>query len=79
VVSPSTLRHHLRAAERDLEVARDRAAELGEALDAAAGVGQHERLAVLGEELAAALEEVGVAEERWLDLAGQVEERGLQL
>jgi ATP-binding cassette subfamily F protein uup len=79
VVSPSTLRHRLRAAERDLEVARDRAAELGEAVDAAAGAGQHERLAVMGGELAAVLEEVGVAEERWLDLAGQVEERGLQL
>jgi ATP-binding cassette subfamily F protein uup len=79
VVSPSTLRHRLRAAERDLDVARDRAAELGKALDEAAAAGQHERLAVLGEELAAVLEEVGVAEERWLDLAGEVEERGLQL
>jgi ATP-binding cassette subfamily F protein uup len=78
-VSPSTLRHRLRAAERDLEVARDRAAGLEEALGAAAAAGQHERLAVLGEELAAVIEEVAVAEERWLDLAEQVEQRGLQL
>jgi ATP-binding cassette subfamily F protein uup len=78
-MSPSTLRHRLRAAERDLEGARTRADDLAAALEEAAGGGRHEDLADLGEQLASAVAEVSAAEERWLELAGEAEERGLAL
>jgi ATP-binding cassette subfamily F protein uup len=78
-MSPSTLRHRLRTAERDLERHRTRTAELGEAMEAAASGGRHAEMAELAAELAGAAEEMSSAEERWLDLAGQAEERGLAL
>ncbi len=75
--SPSTLRHHLRAAERTL-------AEVQQRHDACAAAmaeqsGDHVRLAELGAELAELELERAAAEEAWLELAAEVEERGLEL
>jgi ATP-binding cassette subfamily F protein uup len=75
--SPSTLRHRLRAAERTLDAARDRCEELRGALSG--GVADHEELSRLGRELVGAEEELADAEEAWLELADQVESRGLEL
>jgi ATP-binding cassette subfamily F protein uup len=77
--SPSTLRHRLRAAERDLDQRRSDADRLRAAM-ADPGVGaDHERLAALGAELADAEEALSAAEEAWLALASEVEERGLDI
>ena len=77
--SPSTLRHQLREAERtvaDLTERRDATTvELG-SVDAAIG---HRRLGELGEQLARLEQALAAAEERWLELASEVEERGLAL
>ena len=75
--SPSTLRRLLGQAERDLEAA-------GEARDlvlaALARVGSdHVELARLGVELATASEAVAAAEERWMALAHEGEDAGLEL
>lgn len=75
--SPSTLRHQLRAAERALAEVQERhdrcTAEL-------AGAGSdHVRLAELGQALAGLEVERATAEEAWLELAAEVEERGLEL
>jgi hypothetical protein len=75
--SPSTLRHHLRAAERAL-------AEVQQRHDACAAAmaeqsSDHVRLAELGAELAELELERAAAEEAWLELAAEVEERGLEL
>ena len=77
--SPSTLRHQLREAERtvaDLSERRDATAvELG-SVDAAI---EHRRLGELGEQLARLEQALAAAEEHWLELASEVEERGLAL
>ena len=75
--SPSTLRHRLRAVERQLTDLRGRRDELNEAVASAGVASDHERLRRLGEELAAVGVELARAEEAWLDLAEQAEERGL--
>ncbi|MGI9579175.1 MAG: ABC-F family ATP-binding cassette domain-containing protein [Microthrixaceae bacterium] len=75
--SPSTLRHRLRAAERDVESARGRCDQLRSAL-ADAGT-DHAALAELGRELAEATEILDAAEESWLELADSVERRGLEI
>ncbi len=75
--SPSTLRHQLRAAERALAEVQQRHDECTEAL---AAVGSdHVRLADLGGVLADLEVERATAEEAWLELAAEVEERGLDL
>ncbi len=77
--SPSTLRHQIRKAEKamaELQQRRDRT--LADML-AAGGDGDHERMQVLGTELAAVEEELATVEEGWLELASEVEERGLSL
>ena len=77
--SPSTLRHRLRAAERELAQLHDRHDELAVELERVAGEGDHQRLVSLGEELGAVDEQLREAEERWLGLASEVEERGLAI
>ena len=74
--SPSTVRHQLGQAERDLAAAglrRDEVLlELQSALD-------HREMAALGERLAKAQEAVDGAEEAWLALAAEAEALGLEL
>ena len=75
--SPSTLRHQLRAAERDLTELGALVGECGaEMLESA---NDHVRLAELGDRMAALEQRRSDAEERWLELAAEVEERGLEL
>ena len=74
-VSPSTLRHRLRNEQRrvdELRASHDRISALLLAAD-------HTEMASLGAELASVDEELAVAEERWLDLAAEAEERGLEV
>jgi len=77
--SPSTLRHRLRAAERRVAELGERHGSLEAELEAAAAAGEHERLAALGEQLAAVGAELEVAEEEWLAIAAEVEDRGLAI
>ncbi len=77
--SPTHLRNRLRAAEREVA---DLNAELDattEALRVAAESGDHVALNELGDELASIGARLEVAEEQWLELAAEVEERGLQI
>jgi ATP-binding cassette subfamily F protein uup len=75
--SPSTLRRLLGQSERDLADAMARRDDLVGQL---ATVGaDHERLAVLGAELAAAEVGVAAAEEHWLGLADEAEGAGLEM
>ncbi len=75
--SPSTLRHLLRAAERELEdLSGQVQACSASMLDAGS---DHHRLSELGERMAELEELRSASEERWLELAAEVEERGLQL
>lgn len=75
--SPSTLRHRLRAAEREVDAVREKCEELRDAL--AGADTDHEALATLGLELATATEALEAAEETWLELADSVEQRGLEI
>jgi ATP-binding cassette subfamily F protein uup len=75
--SPSTLRHQMRAAERALAAVQQRHDACTAAMGDAGG--DHVRLAELGAELAELEVERSTAEEAWLELAAEVEERGLQL
>ncbi len=74
--SPSTVRRQLGQVERDVHAATDRrdavAAELAAATD-------HRELTRLSDELAAAQRVLDAAEERWLELAAEAEELGLDL
>ncbi len=74
--SPSTLRHRLRASERAMAAAQERRDALVSEL---ASVDDHARLAELGNELASAVDELSTAEEAWLTIAAEVEERGLEV
>ena len=77
--SPSTLRHAIRKAEKamaQLQTKRDAALE---AMLAAGGDGDHERMHTLGAELAGIESELATVEEGWLELAAEVEERGLSI
>ena len=77
--SPTHLRNRLRAAERDvaeLVSTRDRTSE---ELRLAAEGGDHRRLAELGEDLVVLEHRLAESEELWLELAAEVEERGLHL
>ncbi|MCX7619657.1 MAG: ABC-F family ATP-binding cassette domain-containing protein [Acidimicrobiales bacterium] len=68
--SLSTLRHRLKQAERELAVCQRRQEELEAQLAIASG---HEELARIGRELATATAELNEVEERWLEIAGQLE------
>jgi ATP-binding cassette subfamily F protein uup len=74
--SPSTLRHRLRASERAMAAAQERRDVLVSAL---ASTNDHARLAELGNDLAAAVDDLSAAEEAWLAIAAEVEERGLEV
>lgn len=77
--SPTHLRNKLRAAEREVS---DLSAELdatSEALRVAAESGDHVALNDLGAALTAVGARLETAEEQWLELAAEVEERGLQI
>ena len=77
-MSPSTLRHRMRAATREMRELHDRRSELeSELASAASDPGGHERLAALGSELATLSDELAAVEERWLTLAAEAEQRGL--
>ena len=75
--SPSTLRHRLRAAERELEAAGRRCEDLRSEMEAAGS--DHMAIARLGRDLADATEVLDAAEEAWLELADEVERRGLEI
>jgi ATP-binding cassette subfamily F protein uup len=77
--SPSTLRHQLRGAERRLAELQERHDSVEAALSDAAADGDHERLSSLAGELAEVGAERDGAEELWLELAAEVEERGLSI
>ncbi len=73
--SPSTLRHRLRAAQRDLDAARVECEDLRTELETST---DHETLARAGRDLAEAEERLERAEEEWLGLADDREARGLE-
>ena len=60
----------------ELQQRRDRALE---DMLAAGSAGDHERMQELGAELAAVEDALATVEEGWLELATEVEERGLAL
>jgi ATP-binding cassette subfamily F protein uup len=68
--SPSTLRARLRQVEKELQPLEKRRAALTERL---ASTTDHRELADLGEQLAAVSSEVVALEERWLELAGELD------
>ena len=71
--SASTIRRELAAAERDMVLCRRRAGELADQMQSAAG--DHEALARLGRELAEAEEARAAADDRWLELSVELDER----
>lgn len=75
--SPSTIRNQARNAQREIDAARARHDEL-EAELAAAGA-DHVRMAEIGAQLAEVSAQLDAAEERWLELAAEAEERGFDL
>ena len=75
--SISTIRHELRAADRAVAALTRQLGEVEERLDAAGASGDHTALAEVGVELASVTAELADAEERWLALAAEAEERGL--
>jgi len=77
--SPSTLRHQLKQAEKALTAAQRRHAALSEELVGASASGDHVRLGELGASLAEVAAEMDRAEEAWLELASEAEERGLKV
>lgn len=77
--SPTHLRNRLRSAEREVAALSQRRDELNDAMGSAGGAGAHEQLVALGAELADVSARLVVAEEEWLGLASEAEERGLRL
>ncbi len=77
--SPSTLRHQIRKAEKAMAELQQRRDHALEEMLAAGGSGDHERMNALGAELATVEAELATVEEGWLELASEVEERGLSL
>ncbi|MCU1399008.1 MAG: putative transporter ATP-binding protein [Acidimicrobiales bacterium] len=75
--SPSTIRRQLGAAERDLAAATAAADEIAAALGAVGN--DHAELTRLSDRLATAHAAVGEAEERWLALAADAEDLGLDV
>ncbi len=74
--SPSTIRRQLGQAERDVAVATAERDRLGDELTSTT---DHEQLATLSADLAAAQVKLDAAEEQWLALAAEAEELGLDL
>jgi predicted nucleic acid-binding Zn-ribbon protein len=68
--TPSTLRARLRQVEKELQPLEKKRAALTEKL---AATTDHRELADLGAQLAELSHEVEALEERWLDLAGQLD------
>jgi ATP-binding cassette subfamily F protein uup len=77
--SPSTIRHELKQAEKSLAASQRRHSQLSDELAELAASGDHVRMAELGTALASAAQEMDAAEERWLELASEAEERGLKV
>ena len=77
--SPSTLRHQLKAASKEVTTLQRRRTELESGIVEAGAGGDHARLRTLGDELTQVGAALDVAEERWLELAAAAEERGLQV
>jgi len=73
--SPSTLRHRLRSAERDMATIQKEHDQLVSEL---AVLTDHVQLAEVSRRLAGVLERLSVAEEAWLTAAAEVEDRGLE-
>ncbi len=71
--SPSTLRHLVKDAERDMARAQKRHDALAVELDAAGATADHTELARLGSALAEAATELAGAEDRWLELTDELE------
>ena len=74
--SPAHLRNLLREATRRTEALT---AERQQLLEQLSSPGGHEVAAAAGNRMAALEEELAAAEERWLELAAEAEERGLEL
>ncbi len=77
--SPSTLRHQLKAASKQVAALQRRKAEVESGIAEAGLAGDHARLRTLGDELTHLVADLDGAEERWLELAAAAEERGLQV
>jgi len=73
--SPSTLRHLMKEADKELARLAREAARLDEAVAEAAAAGDHEALARLGAEVAAVHARQAEVEERWLELGAELESR----
>jgi ATP-binding cassette subfamily F protein uup len=79
-MSPSTLRHRMRGLSRTIADLQNQRAALEARLGAASSEpGGHEQLAGLGIELASVSSDLDAAEDEWLTLASEAEERGLQV
>ncbi len=74
-VSPSTLKRQLGEAERAMNKALADQQRLTDELAAAGS--DHQRLAILSEELGRAHDALSIAEAKWLDLAAEAESAGL--
>lgn len=74
-VSPSTLRHRLRSAEREMATAQKEHDQLVAEL---AVLTDHVQLAEVSRRLAEVLERLSIAEEAWLTAAADIEDRGLE-
>jgi len=79
VRSPSTIRFALKKAEKTLAAAQKRHTTLSEELLAVGASGDHVKLTQLGTQLAEAEAAMELAEESWLELASEAEERGLNV
>ncbi len=77
--SPSTLRFAIRKAEKAMSELQERRDATLEEMLAAGNAGEHERMNGLGAELAELEAELATVEEGWLELASEVEERGLTI
>jgi ATP-binding cassette subfamily F protein uup len=75
--SPSTLRHRMRATERAMAEAKATVEALLLEVEQASVRGDHEALSGLSERLGEAQRESEASEEEWLELAAEMEERGL--
>ena len=72
--TPSTLRHLMKEADKDVARLGRRRVALEEELAERAGTADHTELAALGGRLEEVLAELGAAEDRWLALAEEAEE-----
>ena len=77
--SSSTIRFALKKAEKTLATAQKRHAALSDELLAVSASGDHVRLGELGLDLETAQSAMDHAEEAWLELASEAEERGLNV